>query len=158
MNDRIMLGLWKYMLSIPASLINPEKQLMRQKMKFEAAMGFMTEDHRRVHHFTVRELPRVGKPMSPKFISQHLGLPREKVVSLLTDLEKHMTFLFRNPKGEVTWAYPVTIDQTPHQISPACQKCGSSMVKRTAQKGPKPGSQFWGCSKYPNCRGTLSLN
>ena len=28
-----------------------------------------------------------------------------------------MTFLFRNPAGDVTWAYPVTVDQTPHQVT-----------------------------------------
>jgi len=36
----------------------------------------------------------------------------------------------------------------------ACPQCGSSMVLRTAKKGPQPGSQFWGCTKYPDCRGT----
>ena len=117
MKDRIMLGLWKYMVSVPTFLVNPKKQLMQQKMKFEAAMGFMTEDHRRVHHFTVKELPRIGKPLSPEFISQNLGLTPERVVSLLIDLEQHMTFLFRNSKGEVTWAYPVTVDKTPHHLT-----------------------------------------
>lgn len=117
MKDRIMLGLWKYMLSVPSFLLDPQKQLMRQKMRFEAAMGFMTEDHRRVHHFTVKELPVAGKPLSPEFISEKLGLPRDRVVSVLADLEKHMTFLFRNKRGEVTWAYPVTVEKTPHHMT-----------------------------------------
>ncbi len=117
MKDRIMLGLWKYMLSVPAFLLNPEKQFARQKVRFEAAMGFMTDDHRRVHHFTVRELPRVARPLTPEFISQSLGLPRDHVVRLLTDLEQHMTFLFRNENGEVTWAYPVTVETTPHHLT-----------------------------------------
>ncbi len=117
MKDRIMLGLWKYMLSVPSFLLNPEKQLARQKLRFEAAMGFMTEDHRRVHHFVVRELPQVARPLSPEFISGKLGLPPERVVSLLIDLEQHMTFLFRNEQGEVTWAYPVTVEKTPHHLT-----------------------------------------
>lgn len=117
MKNRLMLGLWKYMFSVPSFLIDPKKQLERQKMRFEAAMGFMTEDHRRVHHFVVRELPHVGKPLSPKFISGKLSLPEEQVVSVLDDLEKHMTFLFRNKQGEVTWAYPVTVDKTPHHLT-----------------------------------------
>jgi hypothetical protein len=28
-----------------------------------------------------------------------------------------MTFLFRNEQGSVTWAYPVTVDQTPHRVT-----------------------------------------
>lgn len=38
---------------------------------------------------------------------------------------------------------------------PACPVCASQMVKRTAKKGQHAGAQFWGCSKYPACRGTL---
>ena len=34
----------------------------------------------------------------------------------LEDLEKRMTFLYRNEIGEVLWAYPVTVDRTPHKI------------------------------------------
>lgn len=37
---------------------------------------------------------------------------------------------------------------------PECPSCGSSMVRRTAKKGATAGSQFWGCSTYPKCRGT----
>ena len=38
--------------------------------------------------------------------------------------------------------------------APSCPACGSQMVKRTVQRGANAGSQFWGCSRYPNCRGT----
>ncbi len=117
MKDRIMLGLWKYMLGVPPFLFDMKKQLAREKMRFEAAMGFMTEDHRSVHHFVVRGLPIVGKPLSPDFIAQTLNLSCERVVSVLTDLEKHMTFLFRNKQGDVTWAYPVTVEKTPHHLT-----------------------------------------
>jgi len=42
-------------------------------------------------------------------------------------------------------------DQPP---PPACPKCGQPMVLRTARKGPRAGSQFWGCQNYPDCKGT----
>lgn len=35
-----------------------------------------------------------------------------------------------------------------------CPRCGSRMVRRTARKGHRAGNQFWGCSRYPNCKGT----
>jgi restriction system protein len=38
--------------------------------------------------------------------------------------------------------------------APLCPVCNGSMVRRTAKKGANAGSQFWGCSKYPACRGT----
>ena len=37
---------------------------------------------------------------------------------------------------------------------PTCPSCGSDMVGRTAKRGATAGSQFWGCSQYPRCRGT----
>jgi len=117
MKDRIMLGLWKYMLNVPPFIIDMKKQLEKNKLRYEAAMGFMTPDHRRVHHFTVRELPRTGGSLPPGSIASGLGLDQGKVVSILADLEKHMTFLFRNKQGEVTWAYPVTVEQTPHHLT-----------------------------------------
>jgi hypothetical protein len=32
-------------------------------------------------------------------------------------LEQHLTFLFRNKQGSVVWAYPVTVDPTPHRVT-----------------------------------------
>ena len=41
--------------------------------------------------------------------------------------------------------------------APDCPQCGSPMVLRTARKGAKAGSQFYGRSRYPKCRGTRPL-
>lgn len=40
---------------------------------------------------------------------------------------------------------------------PACPKCGALMALRTARAGKTPGSQFWGCTGYPECKGTAPL-
>jgi len=37
-----------------------------------------------------------------------------------------------------------------------CPVCHSPMVRRTVKRGSKAGTQFWGCSRYPDCRGTRS--
>jgi restriction system protein len=37
---------------------------------------------------------------------------------------------------------------------PSCPKCSKQMVQRTAKTGPQAGQSFWGCSGYPNCKGT----
>jgi len=39
-------------------------------------------------------------------------------------------------------------------VVPTCPDCGKAMVLRTARRGQKIGSQFWGCSSFPTCRGT----
>jgi hypothetical protein len=82
-----------------------------------SALAFMTPDHHLVRNFVVSELPKAGEPLPPELIAARLDLPVEGVVAILDDLEKHMTFLFRNPQGAVEWAYPVTVAHTPHKIS-----------------------------------------
>ena len=41
--------------------------------------------------------------------------------------------------------------------SPQCPVCGRSMVKRTARRGINAGSGFWGCSRYPACKGIVNM-
>jgi hypothetical protein len=80
-------------------------------------MGFMTEAHHRVRDLVVREIPRMGKPLSPALIAQELDLPLEQVREILDELEVNMRFLYRGDGEKVTWAYPVTVDRTPHRVT-----------------------------------------
>jgi four helix bundle suffix protein len=41
--------------------------------------------------------------------------------------------------------------------APLCPLCRKPMALRTARKGVRAGTQFWGCSTYPECRGTRPL-
>ena len=40
------------------------------------------------------------------------------------------------------------------EAAPTCHSCGKGMVLRIARKGARAGSQFWGCSAYPQCTAT----
>jgi four helix bundle suffix protein len=42
----------------------------------------------------------------------------------------------------------------PGASPPVCPLCGKPMARRTACKGAETGSQFWGCTGVPACRGT----
>lgn len=48
------------------------------------------------------------------------------------------------PKPEVT-------------ATPTCPACGAVMIRRTARQGPRAGLDFWGCSTFPACRGTVPI-
>ena len=41
---------------------------------------------------------------------------------------------------------------------PPCPNYGSPMVKRTARRGKNAGKQFWGCSRYPACKGIRQVS
>ena len=53
---------------------------------------------------------------------------------------------------------PSALAGPPTEAKPACPKCQSEMVLRTAQKGANAGKTFWGCSTYPQCNGTRPAN
>lgn len=42
--------------------------------------------------------------------------------------------------------------------APECPECGTAMVLRTAKRGKSARSRFWGCSRYPRCRGTRAMS
>lgn len=39
----------------------------------------------------------------------------------------------------------------------SCPLCSKPMVRRTAKRGANAGSEFWGCTGYPACRGTRPI-
>lgn len=45
----------------------------------------------------------------------------------------------------------------PSAAAVACPQCGAAMVKRTVKQGQHIGQMFWGCSRYPACRGTKAF-
>jgi restriction system protein len=48
---------------------------------------------------------------------------------------------------------PVPTDRSTAN-APACPVCKGAMTKRTAAKGANAGKEFWGCMRFPACRGT----
>lgn len=115
MTNRLLLGLGSHVIPIPAMMW---KRVVRAGARRTAArLALMSEDHHRVRDFAVLELPRIGAPLAPERIAEALELSARRVRAVLDELERHLTFVARNERGEVTWAYPVTVDETPHRAS-----------------------------------------
>ena len=115
MSDTLLRGFSRYIIPIPRMLWR--MQVSRRAERIRAGLGFMTEEHHRVRNFVVRELPGAGEPLPPGFIAERLDLTIGRVEAILDELEKRMTFLFRGGRESVAWAYPVTVDTTPHQVT-----------------------------------------
>ena len=112
---RVLLGFKRHMVPIPWALFT---RLVRQKLgKTAKAFGGLDEDHRRVHHLVVKNLPGLAKPMPPDFIAERLRLSISQIVRILDELERRLIFLFRPGGREVVWAYPVTVEPTPHRVA-----------------------------------------
>jgi ssDNA-binding Zn-finger/Zn-ribbon topoisomerase 1 len=52
---------------------------------------------------------------------------------------------------------PSTNETDVNPSIPQCPRCGAPMVKRRATKGENAGSEFWGCSRFPHCRGIIKI-
>jgi hypothetical protein len=57
---------------------------------------------------------------------------------------------------------PIKISVSAPAVAPtplvACPICGSAMRLRRAKRGKRSGKRFWGCSRYPACRGTKNVS
>ena len=115
MEKSLLIGINRFLLRIPSPIW--QREVNRSTRGSQQALAFMSADHHKVRDFVVLELPRIAKPISPGTIAQSLNMPAEQVESILEELEKNLSFLYRNASGAVTWAYPVTVEQTPHRIT-----------------------------------------
>ena len=114
MPEWMMAGVWRHMLRLPDQL--GWKRVRQLGERAREVVGEVSPQHRAVHHFVVRELPRFGRPMPPEHIADGLELPVARVTEILAELEARKGFLFRDEDGAVVWAYPVTAEPTPHRI------------------------------------------
>ena len=85
--------------------------------RIRAADQRLTDEHRAVQFFAVREIARSGEPLAPEAIAAGTTITTSDVVAILQDLERRMRFLWRDPRGRVSWAYPVTAEATPHHMA-----------------------------------------
>lgn len=116
MSDVILVGRGTAILEVPAD--HWRNHLMQAQQHSSPRLHFMTQEHHRIRNFVVSELPRNGgKPLSPDFIAMRLQLPLASVIAILNDLQQHLFFLVQNEAGEVDWAFPVTVEKTPHSLS-----------------------------------------
>lgn len=113
MFERILLGIGQRMVPVPEVLFKP---MVRRDARKLAGRQILEPDQRRVQHFAVREIPRRREPITPEVFASELDLPLVEVFQILDELERRMTFLCRRGGEEVNWAYPVTADETPHQV------------------------------------------
>jgi len=114
-SDWLKVGMMRHMLRLPPKI--GTRRVGKLADRARAEVGALSEQHRAVHRFMVRELPRTEGPLPPQVVAENFGLPLEGVIQILDDLEAKKAILFRNDQGAVVWAYPVTAAETPHRLT-----------------------------------------
>jgi hypothetical protein len=115
MEEKVFLGRDQLILEIPQD--KWKQHLTQIPQHSQTRQSFMTDGHHQVRYFVVKELVNKQKPVEPESISKDLEMPLERVKFILEDLEKNLFFLVRNERGAVAWAYPVTVETTPHRLN-----------------------------------------
>ncbi len=114
MHKKILLGRGHQILT--ASSAEWERSLESVPQNSSSRLSFMTAIHHRIRNYVVRELVKQQRPITPKQISFALDLPKNKVETILDELEEKLFFLVRNGAGEVVWAFPFTVEPTAHAL------------------------------------------
>ena len=111
----VLLGFRRHMVPIPEALFQWAAKSSANKT--HRVLGGLDDQQRRVHHFVVRDLPRLAEPMPPEHIAAALEMDVDRVVEIVDELERRLIFLFRPGGRDVVWAYPVTVAETPHWMA-----------------------------------------
>ena len=94
---------------------------------------------------------------SGTFTQEAIDFARGNPIKLVNGKELYaMIGVIKNKAIPIHKGKPAVIKMPVHENPTPllCPLCGSAMVLRTAKKGPTAGSLFYGCSKYPKCKGT----
>ncbi len=78
---------------------------------------FMSDDHHLVRNYVVRELSKYTEPIKPEEVSEALNIPVDRVRTCLEDIHKAHAFLHLDKVGDVEWACPGTLADSPHKVT-----------------------------------------
>jgi hypothetical protein len=114
MTETVLIGRGDTISTIPRR--DWEHELSSAPEAIGRRLKFMSHDHHLVRNHVVRELPRLGRPIPLVDISHALHLTRKRTKSIVEDLEGNLFFLVRGNGEEVSWAFPVTAEETGHHL------------------------------------------
>ena len=92
-----------------------------------------------------------AEPNSPSLSEKEMVSLAEYFLSKNRDNPTDYIQKYRNmlPKGQ-------EVEPT-KPSDPVCPKCGAPMVRRKATKGQNAGKEFYGCSRFPQCKGIVNV-
>jgi restriction system protein len=115
---------------------------------------------------TAERADRVIVVASGTYTQEAHSFARGKPIDLIDG--KALVQLIRDVKGEPAAAFVQPAQAASQKVlnvqvagssdvAPLCPKCGATMVLRIARKGVNAGNAFWGCPRYPACKGTANI-
>lgn len=81
----------------------------------------------------------------------YLGIPLPKVTPQRSGKPSY------SPSKTPSTPRPTARPSPTQSQTPSCPRCNSQMVMRVARRGRYAGNSFWGCSRYPRCKGIRNI-
>jgi restriction system protein len=142
---------------------SPEAQVMRERLKHDVAPNLPPAPAGTVRliglaglsQFVAKAEPELAANAMLCAVNQAAYLLRRQIESQCRDFLAHGGFSERLYAARVQARDAGKPDEPD---TPTCPVCGKGMRRRTAKQGPHAGHSFWGCSGYPECRGTRAMS
>lgn len=112
---KMLMGFGRFMIPIPQVISN--RGLEKGASGARAKAELLSEEERQVHYFVVKKMAVAKEPITAELVSEELGIEVNRVEEIIDKLEGMKTFLYRSDSKGITWAYPLSLDNTGHEIS-----------------------------------------
>jgi len=143
---------------------NPLHQNYKHTKVLQALLGLSEAQLFSVVVFTGDSTFKTGMPENVTHGKGYIRYIKSKNTSVLTNTQVkeitekiqagRLTPSFKMNREHVKYVQSIVAEKEKTKI---CPKCSSFMVLREVKKGLKLGGKFWGCSKFPKCRGVVNI-
>ena len=141
----------------------PEALAMRERLKHDLAPNLPPAPEGTVRltglaglsEFMANAAPELAANAMLCAVNQAAYLLKRQIESQSRDFVEHGGFTERLYAARVQAREEGKPDKSD---APVCPLCGKGMRRRTAKQGAHAGQPFWGCSGYPECRGTRAMS
>jgi hypothetical protein len=110
LKHKLYMGFCGFMMRIPPLLSN--KGAKKGESGAKANADDLSREERRVHHFIVMKMAVVKDPITTELIASEMGMPKDQVHQIIDKLENLKTFIYRGDGKGITWAYPLSLEDT----------------------------------------------
>jgi hypothetical protein len=107
---KLYLGFRGFMMRIPPMI--SDKGARKGEKGARANADSLSKEERRVHHFIVKKMAVVKKPITAGLVAAELGMPDNQVHEIINKLENLKTFIYRSDGKGINWAYPLSLENT----------------------------------------------
>ena len=115
MDRKMFMGIGRFMIPIPQ--IVSKRGLDKGASGARAKAELLSEEERQVHYFIVKKMAVAKEPITAELVSEELGIEVNRVEEIIDKLGGLKTFLYRSDGKGINWAYPLSLDNTGHEIT-----------------------------------------